>query len=236
MESGATPGTENKYNPKGKHRPAFAGVSIAPSTAMHTGTLGCILRDKSNNLYILGSNSVLTRMNEISIGTSIIQPAMMDGGSGSDKIATLSNYIRLNLNGTNTVDAAIATVTDPGLVDTALPEVGKLQGAGEPKVGMKVGKFGRTTGYTTGVILSTAATVKIQYLSNQLEFINQIEITGDDGKEFASSGDSGSVIFDLETKKAIGLLSMIIRGSSFASPMNTVLESFRMQGLDLTIV
>ncbi|UCH61250.1 MAG: hypothetical protein JSV61_07140 [Anaerolineales bacterium] len=74
-------------------RPAPGGVSIG-HYQITAGTLGCIVRDRSDGTrLILSNNHVLANSNDAQPGDAILQPGPADGGSASkDTIAHLERF------------------------------------------------------------------------------------------------------------------------------------------------
>jgi hypothetical protein len=60
------------------------------------GTFGCLVR-RDDDLFILSNNHVLANSNKASKGDAIIQPGQYDGGTLSDQIATLEDWVPLNM-------------------------------------------------------------------------------------------------------------------------------------------
>jgi hypothetical protein len=83
----------------GRLRPARPGCSIAhqESTA---GTLGCLV-ERDGETYILSNNHVLALMNQANLGDPILQPGPADGGTLSDTIATLADFVPLDFGSTS---------------------------------------------------------------------------------------------------------------------------------------
>lgn len=81
-------------SPTDKWRPAPAGVSIG-HVDVTAGTFGCLVY-RGQDLLILSNNHVLAHCNRAQPGDAIIQPASQDGGTLSDQIATLVDYIPLD--------------------------------------------------------------------------------------------------------------------------------------------
>lgn len=210
-------------------RPAHPGISVAHYN-VPAGTFGCVVQDDYGGFYILSNNHVLANCNNCLIGDQIIQPGSLDGGMiNRDIIANLSDFVPLNVNGINTIDAAIAEPTDLNNIQAELPVIGRITGINNPRIGMRVAKFGRTTGYTTGVITARGVDIKVNFGALTLDFEDQFEIMGNNGKPFSSAGDSGSVIINIETKEAVGLLFAGVGVLSFANPITTVLNHFDLQ-------
>jgi hypothetical protein len=109
---------------------------------------------------------------------------------------------RVLADGENLVDAALARIDVP--YDRATPEIGTVTETGTPTLGMRVQKFGRTTGHTIGTISQVGATFRVQgYPGGTATFSDQVAITADDGP-FLQGGDSGSGLVSLDGK-AVGL-------------------------------
>lgn len=100
-----------QQDPKGKFRPAPGGVSIG-HRSVTAGTLGCWVK-KNGKFHLLSNNHVIANSNNASIGDRILQPGSFD--SGTDYIATLSDFVRIKFGGEdNLVDAAIAQALEGG--------------------------------------------------------------------------------------------------------------------------
>lgn len=196
-------------DPKAKWRPARPGSSCgfrAPGDAFRmAGTFGALVRD-SSGAYILSNNHVLADENNLAPGAPIFQPGLLDRGNvATDQVAALTRFIRLQLTGTNKVDAAIAKGTRAAILSRDILHLGPPSGTAAAAIDMRVHKFGRTTSYTVGRVTSTATDVTVGYNMGNLFFEDQIVIVGDQGS-FSAGGDSGSLILDRTTNKAVGLL------------------------------
>jgi hypothetical protein len=110
----------------------------------------------------------------------------------------------------NRIDAAVATVADRQ-VDLSLPgDAGKVLSVGLAHQNTIVCKFGRTTGFTEGVVtdLHNTAVVGLDPRNPSLAatFIDQIRIDRRLGAPiFADAGDSGAVILEQGTGRVVGL-------------------------------
>ena len=211
-------------------RPVPIGVSTGHPDVT-AGTIGARVTD-GTNVYALSNNHVYANENKASIGDAVIQPGTYDGGiSPDDDIGTLSAYVPIDFNGgINYVDAAIASTTTT-LLGNSTPSDGygtPMATIADASVGMKVKKYGRTTGETKGRVYAINATIDVHYDSGVARFENQIVITPG---VFSAGGDSGSLIVvnnkrSSDHLKPVGLL---FAGSSLytiANPIGTVLESF----------
>jgi len=112
--------------------------------------------------------------------------------------------------------------------DGSIRDVGVLTGGPvEAFVGGKVQKSGRTTGHTFGEVAATGVRIRVQYQSGTALFIDQIEVVGLCGTNFSAGGDSGSLISTLPQaaeRAAVGLLFAGGGASTFANPIQTVLD------------
>lgn len=179
-----------------RRRPIVGGLSIAPIGADFVGTLGCFLRRASGGseqIFALSNNHVMAAVNQLPLGTSIVQPGSEVTPSGPGEVfAELSAFTPVQFptgqSGPvlNQLDAATAAVADPGLV-----ELGTIFGikAYDPQLaaplpGMQVTKSGRTTGVTTGIITGLhIGPVQINYGTSSspriATFSDAINVVGD---------------------------------------------------------
>lgn len=100
-------------------RPAPMGISGGHFNLGGSGTLGSIVTDNTDgSMCVLSNNHVFANQNAAALGDPIVQPGQGDGGvSPADDIATLKRFVTLmSPPATNTVDGAIAQVTDRAAV------------------------------------------------------------------------------------------------------------------------
>lgn len=90
---------------------------------------------------------------------------------------------------------------------------------------MAVHKFGRTTGYTVGQVTSIDTDVTVGYDLGNLTFTGQIIIVGNNGTSFSNAGDSGSLILERGTNKAVGLLFAGSTSHTIANHIDDVLKA-----------
>jgi len=228
---GKPPKKEDPIDPTGRFdRPVPIGVSTGHPT-ITAGTIGARVTD-GTNVYALSNNHVYADENLATIGDAVIQPGTFDGGnSPNDDIGTLFDFVTIKFDGTsNLVDAAIAlTTTD--LLNNSTP----ADGYGTPKsstvlatIGLKVKKYGRTTGETNGRVYATNVTVNVQYNAGVARFDNQIVVTPGN---FSAGGDSGSLIVVNNKRSPSHLVpvGLLFAGSSqytIANPIDDVLSAF----------
>ncbi|MEO1084842.1 MAG: hypothetical protein AAFY88_11425, partial [Acidobacteriota bacterium] len=127
----------------GRDRPAPSGISIfnAAQPGLNAGTLGCLVRDLTDgSLCLLSNNHVIAGENAASAGDPIVQPGTLDGGvTPADNIARLKRFIPFTATG-NVVDAAIAEITDEGVVvDEMKDKLMEIPSPDHPAVGLLFG-------------------------------------------------------------------------------------------------
>src|SRR5205085_7941186 len=151
------------------------------------------------------NNHVLADENRLPLSSPIVQPGPLDGGTPGDAIAKLTRFIPLKLTG-NRVDCAIAQVNKPSLVSRDILFIGPPAGTTPAAVDLTVQKFGRTTSYRVGRVISVATDVKVGYETGELVFEDQVIVQGINGEQFSAAGDSGSLILERSTNKPVALL------------------------------
>jgi hypothetical protein len=219
-------------NPRERMRPALPGCSIgfriAGDQFVMGGTFGALVRT-ARAVYILSNNHVLADENRLASGAPVFQPALLDQGDVDlDKIAELTRFIRLRANRYNRVDAAIARPTRNTLVGKDVLHIGPPTGTAAAEIDMMVHKFGRTTSYTVGRVASIETDVTVEYETADFTFENQMVIVGTGG-QFSDSGDSGSIILQRGTSKAVGLLFGGSSSHTIANHIGNVLRSLRVR-------
>jgi len=212
-------------------RPVPIGVSTG-HPLITAGTIGCRVTD-GTDVYALSNNHVYANSNKASIGDNVLQPGTYDGGRNpEDKIGTLDDFTLIEFSpyASNKIDAAIAK-SSPADLGNATPS----DGYGTPRsatwpatVGLRVMKYGRTTGLTKGRIYAINATVNVNYgpSSGTARFVNQIVITPG---TFSAGGDSGSLIVverGSNARKPVGLLFAGSSAVTIANPIDFVLAPF----------
>jgi PKD repeat protein len=214
-------------------RPAPIGFSVGHPN-ITAGTLGARVT-KGSQVFILSNNHVLANSNDGDIGDSALQPGSFDGGSDPvDAIGTLYDYYEIvfGSGGNNEMDAAIALV-DGADVSGSTPDGAGYGAPGtNPKnatVGMKVQKYGRTTGHTSGEVAEINVTVSVCFAgfifcTKSATFVNQISITPG---SFSDGGDSGSLIVENASGNApVGLLFAGSSTRTIANRIGVVLDHF----------
>ena len=220
-------------NPRVRRRPAQPGCSVGfripGDQYVMTGTFGAVVKT-SRQTFILSNNHVLADENRQPIGSPIYQPALMDGGDiDTDQIARLTRFIKLKADRYNKIDAAIAEALASNLLDKTVLHIGAPVGTAAAEIDMMVHKFGRTTSYTAGRVTSVDTDVLVEYETAEFAFENQVIIRGNNSTMFSDSGDSGSVILQRGTNRAVGLLFGGSPSHTIANHIADVLRSLRVR-------
>lgn len=180
------------------------GVSIG-SRYSTAGTLGAKVIDAANGDEMILSNwHVLAGRAGARPGLPIWQPGWIDGGTNDENtIAELSRWVL------GPYDAAVARITGKREVTTKTLEGKSIVDVTEPKLGMRVWKSGRSTGYTEGLIDGIKMRVSIPYGELGIKRIDSVfhivPRAGAAKSEISMGGDSGAVWVDAESGKAVGL-------------------------------
>jgi hypothetical protein len=204
------------------------GSSCAPSSEQSAGTLGALVQKAgatgaNKPFFALSNNHVFAGGNHTPLNMPISAPANMDAGPNVPaprEICRHSEICELRSGDPAFVnpvseDIAIARIVDPALVSSwqgddaggfDTPNI-----VAPPKSGLKVKKFGRTSGLTFGTVESFVLPFPLPYNCKQFKatvwISNAWVIRGEpDGALFAISGDSGSLVTDETAQKAIGVI------------------------------
>ncbi|QGQ19431.1 hypothetical protein GC089_09565 [Cellulomonas sp. JZ18] len=200
------------------------GMSIGPCRSIHleppdapepgdyvfVGTLGAVVTDDETGDHMLLTNFHVAAVTDTwSVGDTIAQPSLVDGGScPADVVGTLERAV---LAGTTAggpgVDGAVVRVTDRE-TRCEIVDVGRVRGTATASLGAAVRKRGRTTELTHGTVDSIDLTVRVPYGDGLGDVVleDQIGIDVDAARSaaFGLGGDSGSVVVDAEDR-VVGL-------------------------------
>ena len=125
------------------------------------------------------------------------------------------------------MDAAIAIPTNDGdVLDIIWGGIGIIDGISQGYIGMEVSKYGRTTRFTNGSIQLSNATVMVGYGGNKVARFDNQFVTGGD---MSAGGDSGSIVVEKGTTKAVGLLFAGSDQSTIFSPIDAVLNALELE-------
>lgn len=209
--------------------PVRPGVSVG-SVRLHAGTLGCIVYDKNDGATCLLSNWHVLNGREGQAGDEIVQP-----GTDDDSRFAVNRLGALRRAHLGTVgDCAVSTITERG-VETDILDLGVTpKQLGEPHIGDKVVKSGRTTGVTHGIVTRPFVKVRVPYGPPVgTKEIECFEIGPDPrhppaGGEISTLGDSGSAwMFKTRSGKPSDVLAGLhFGGEDESDPVDRALACF----------
>lgn len=198
------------------------GSSCAPSGENYAGTVGALVSD-GTQMLALSNNHVFAACNHMPIGMPILSPAPSDARADRRAPTEICRYERMvelrsgdpKLVPLMSIDAAVAGVKNVGTVTSWQGD--EINGYDTPstvvdlKAGMRVKKFGRTTGLTIGIVEAYVPTpwvlpYKSTKFSATVWFKNTWTVRSIDGDPFVLGGDSGSLIVTEDGSASVGLL------------------------------
>jgi endonuclease G len=184
------------------YRELRGGISISNANSFGFGTLGGKVRDRQSGDELLLSNwHVLVGSWFAKPGLSICQPALVDGGSETNPVATYTRHA-MDAN----LDAAVAKLNGERPLRNEQLEIGAVAGAAVPQLGAKVIKSGRRTGVTSGIITGVEGYTKQLYAGMAHIIRNVVHIAPEaPGEEISAPGDSGSWWLERSAWRAVGL-------------------------------
>ncbi|MGW5153554.1 DNA/RNA non-specific endonuclease [Rhodococcus koreensis] len=192
--------------------PIVPGISVGHVSAS-AGTIGCIVYDREDATPYILSNWHVLHTAAAALGDDIVQPGPRDDNRIDSN--RLGKLVRSHLGTAG--DCAVATIDDRQF-DSTIAEIGVVpETLGEPELGDKVVKSGRTTQVTHGVVRRIDVIAKLNYRGVGVKDIGGFEIGPDpnnppvDG-EVSSGGDSGAVWM---FKSANGKTSTVMAGLHF---------------------
>lgn len=212
-------------NRKLRQRPLQAGISTGHKDVT-AGTIAYFCKsihpaDPPDRVFMLSNNHVFANVNNANTGDAICQPGLADGGViANDVVAKLARFHPIALGGEanpNKIDAAIVALAEGATFRRRICTLGTVNGTTLPQEDMAVQKHGRTTGLTPGRItdISYDTLVGMDHTNSDVVafFVDQLRIESIDGITVVGlGGDSGSLIVEKGTRKAVGLY--------FAGPEN----------------
>jgi hypothetical protein len=138
---------------------------------------------------------------------------------GSDhRVVAYRAEARIEQEGANLVDAAVARPQNSQVVLDDILEIGTVSGTAEAVPGLAVRKSGRTTGLTTGQIMAIEATATINYGAGRTAVFEEQIISG----AMSQPGDSGSLLVEANSQRAVGLLFAGSTQSTIYNPIGLV--------------
>jgi hypothetical protein len=191
-----------------------------------TGTLGMVV-SYANERYILGCNHVLAVNGRVLEDPDAKIVSAVFAGDEPPIANVDPHYVPIR-SGDNIVDCALAHVNERNQVSAAFPAAfGDLKPRPkDPQPRMRVKKLGAATLTTYGTIAESSIDLDVNFDFGTYRFVNQIVVEGD-LEEFATAGDSGSIIVDEESQQPVGMVFAASGKHAIACPLSAVLESLQ---------
>jgi len=201
----------------------------------HRGTLGAVVTDGTNR-YILSCNHTLAVNGRVPKDATIVSAEFV---GAEETLAEPGCFIALKRDSGNSVDCAVAVMPAPTKVQPTFPD-GLVLSAGdpaEPLLDMKVTKLGAVTGRTYGIIVDSDADLYIDYSFGTFRFEHQIMIDGGSADtDFAAAGDSGSIVVDASTGRAVAMIFAASGRFAVACPLVDVFQQLGKTAGNLSLV
>ena len=196
------------------------GSSVAPSREQYAGTLGAFATG-GGRTFALSNNHVFAACNHTAVGMPILSPASADARAGRrapTSVCVYQDMVELRSGVPALVqpmnfDAAFGEVTNPALISSwqgdAVNGYDTPSAVVSPASGMRVKKFGRTTGFSTGIVEALAPTPWVMpyrwpRFTAEVWFAYTWTVLSDGPDPFALAGDSGSLVVTADGSAAVG--------------------------------
>lgn len=205
------------------HNPIHGGIWLRNGHSQEVGTLGCIVNDNaSGQAYMISNQHVfmpgilVAPYTKPMIGDLVLQPPFgteqrVVGHVAKNRGPANTRYAKNTPAGTIEADVTNHRVED--FYDAALanistkysyeiPGIGIPTGHAEPRIGMKIASLTGRTGFLKGEILKSTANT----IGSLTDGSIQVSLNIFYSSQQWNPGDSGSVIIDTQTRKALGLI------------------------------
>lgn len=214
--------------PRFHSRPAHLGIGISHVRGK-AGSLGCLVRKPGDEAwYILSACHVLALSGAGEIGDLIVEPPAPS--ATSTRLAVLADFEPLQIGDEpNRFDAAVARLDHLADVTNMIPAIGEPQWPlMEPLLYQSVRKHGATSLHTVGVVLDTQAEGLIVSGGQSYAFADVVFVGGAE-KAFSLGGDSGALVVDAMSRRAVGLVVGGTARGTFISPLKAVFRRFGLE-------
>ncbi|TWS18431.1 DNA/RNA non-specific endonuclease [Tsukamurella asaccharolytica] len=179
---------------KARLDPIRPGISVG-NVKVSAGTIGAIVYDRTDGTPLILSNWHVLNGTDGKVGDTVVQPGAYDDDRVDENRLGVLYRSHLGVAG----DCAVATIEDRGHNPEPLGLTVAPTELGEPELGDKVVKSGRTTGVTHGLVRRIDVVVKMNYGGDVGEQqIGGFEIGPDPrnpapDNDISMGGDSGAV-------------------------------------------
>ena len=194
-----------------------------------TGTLGMVV-SYADQRYILSCNHTLSANGRVLMDPDAKIVSAVFVGDEPPIADPDRHYVRIS-NGDSIGDCALARINGyTKTVSAAFPAafIDPKPYPKDPRPQMRVKKLGAATGITHGTIVDLDIDLDVDYDFGTFRFRGQIAIQGDED-EFATAGDSGSIVVDEESKQPVAMIFAASGKYAIACRLSEVVEALRLQ-------
>lgn len=225
------------------------GSSVYIGSEKGAGTLGCLVRSPSGELFGLSNNHVTGGSNYAPPGLPIVAPGSLDVAAGGMDPTTLGHHSRVYpfvdglpdvVDATGNLDAALFAIADPSFVSSMQRNEYDTPTECIPlEIDMDVTKVGRTTGKRSGKVIaelfdSEPVIYDIDIIGGKkLVYFHSLFVIKGGFDLFSQPGDSGSLIITtdrLGVRKSVGIVGIVVAGDenglTFALSLDRILQYF----------
>lgn len=209
--------------------PVAPGCSVGfrrPGSRSNAGTLGAFVVNENGQQLLLSNFHVFADLLDSNHSFEITQPGILDDPAARS-IGQLERGQRPVVGADNSVDAALARIASNITTSPEVLGVGPIAGKMRGRVDMIVEKFGRSTLLRAGRIVGTLHDIFVEGPGGDILFVDQIAIRGLHGDVFGEDGDSGALVLERSSNKAVGLLFAHGDGLAFANHLSAVLTALK---------
>lgn len=175
-----------------------SGVPISHGLRVEEGTLGCVVRRRSDGARLLLTCAHVASHNDEddndlqdAVGQNIFQPS-----DGENTATVIGSCVAADFD----LDAALIAPNGTRSLRSTIEEIGSLRGPGTVNYFDPVRKRGRSTGLTSGIVLA--------FLSDSSGTPRTIEFGGFPPGQIVNHGDSGSAVVNAR-QEIVGLLTQM---------------------------
>lgn len=204
-----------------RFRPLTPGISISDISG-GAGTLTGFVVDQVGNKFALTADHVIME----GLGSSVTQPATMDGGEASDFIGKVVQLLEPSNRGNNTVSGALIEVEQEITVQNYIPMLGQVGIATTNVKKDEVILVISRSGHKKAKVVDTSFVSDIYMGEGQpTTFRNMILTT-----PISEPGDSGAPVLN-EENKVIGFVFAGSQDATLIMPISPVLEALNVKWL-----